>query len=91
MLEKLLKLLDDGGVRSYRELAAALSIPESLLEVVLEDLARRGYLRSMAAQCGTKCAGCHTSLCAVAGGGKVWVLTEKGSRAAEAEPPRDRK
>jgi hypothetical protein len=78
-------MLDAGGVRSYRELASALSIPESLLEVMLEDLARLGYLRSMADQCGTKCAGCHVSMCAISGGGKVWVLTEKGSRAAEAQ------
>ncbi|HSJ57880.1 MAG TPA: FeoC-like transcriptional regulator [Anaerolineae bacterium] len=84
MLETLLKLLGDGGVRSYRELAAALSVPEALLEVMLEDLARRGYLRSVAEQCGSKCQGCHASLCGVAGGGKVWVLTEKGARAAAA-------
>ncbi|MBN1660206.1 MAG: transcriptional regulator [Anaerolineae bacterium] len=84
MLEKLLKLLHDGGIRSYGELAAALSVPESLLEVMLEELARLGYLRSMVEQCGPKCAGCHVSMCAVGGGGKVWVLTEKGGRAAEA-------
>jgi hypothetical protein len=82
VLEKLLKLLHDGGIRSYGELAAALSIPETLLEVMLEDLARRGYLRSMAEQCGSKCEGCHVSLCAAGSGGKVWVLTEKGARAA---------
>jgi len=81
MLEKLLSLVGDSGVRRYRELAAALSIPESLLEVMLEDLARRGYLRAAVDQCGPKCEGCHASLCGIAAGGKMWVLTDKGARA----------
>lgn len=84
MLEYLLKLLNDGGVRSYKELAEALSVPESLLEVMIEDLARRGYLRSAAEQCSTRCESCHVGVCAMGGGGKVWVLTEKGARAAAA-------
>lgn len=86
MLERLLNLLGEGGVRSYREMAAALSIPESLLEVMLEDLARRGYLRAAGEQCGPKCEGCHASLCGVGGGGKVWTLTEKGARAVRVAP-----
>jgi len=84
VLKYLLKLLNDGGVRSYRELAEALSVPESLLEVMIEDLAQRGYLRSVAKECNARCEGCHAGVCAMGGGGKVWVLTEKGARAATA-------
>jgi hypothetical protein len=82
MLEELLRSLGRGGVQSYKELAARLSISPSLLEVMLEDLARRGYLRSVDGGCQGQCAGCSVGGCSIAGPGHLWVLTEKGSRAS---------
>ena len=81
-LEDLLRLVAEGGVHSYEELAAALSVSLPLLEAMLENLARLGYLRSAEAACGQDCDGCPLGGCSVAGRGRLWVLTEKGARTA---------
>lgn len=81
-LEELLRLVAAGGVHSYTELAEALSVPLPLLEAMLENLARLGYLRSAEAACGQDCQHCPIGGCSVAGRGRIWLLTEKGARAA---------
>ena len=82
MIEQLLRILAEGGVHSYEELAERLSVPTPLLEMMLEDLSRLGYLRSINNGCGTRCAGCSIGGCSIAGPSRLWVLTEKGSNAA---------
>jgi len=84
MLEQLLKLLGRGGVQSYQDLAAALSISEPLLEAMLENLARMGYLHAVDT-CGGSCHGCSSCGCSVQGQGRLWSLTERGLRAATRE------
>jgi DNA-binding IscR family transcriptional regulator len=81
-LQELLRLVAVGGVHSYEELAADLSVSVPLLEAMLENLARLGYLRSAEATCGQNCDRCPVGGCSVAGRGQLWVLTEKGARAA---------
>jgi DNA-binding IclR family transcriptional regulator len=87
MLEELLQLLGRGGVQSYQDLAGALSVPGPLLEAMLENLARLGYLRSVDG-CGGGCHGCAHSGCSVQGRGRLWSLTERGLRAAAGETGR---
>jgi hypothetical protein len=82
ILEKLLQLIAQGGVRSYDDLTKELSTSQPLLEVMLEDLARLGYLRSVDMRCGGHCQGCTTRGCSIAGPGRVWSLTTKGTQAA---------
>ena len=82
MLEQLLSLVAQGGVHSYEDLAKRLSVPMPLLEMMLEDLARIGYLRSVGDGCGGHCAGCAIGGCSIAGPARLWALTEKGTRAA---------
>lgn len=82
MLHELLQRIAKGGAHSYKELAEALSVPVPLLEAMLEEMARLGYLRSLEAACNHNCHRCPVGGCSVAGRGQVWVLTEKGSRAA---------
>ena len=79
MLEELLRLVGEGGLHSYDELAKRLDVPQPLLEAMIEDLARRGYLRDAAGACAScaDCGGCATSSCA---SGPLWSLTEKGIR-----------
>jgi hypothetical protein len=48
----------------------------------LENLARLGYLRSAETACGEDCQHCPIGGCSVTGRGRLWVLTEKGARAA---------
>ncbi len=84
MLEDLLRQLGRGGVQSYQDLAGALSISEPLLEAMLENLARLGYLRSVEG-CSGSCHGCSVGSCSVQGQGRLWSLTERGLRAATRE------
>lgn len=82
MLEKLLQLVAEGGIHSYEVLIERLSISQPLLEVILEDLARLGYLRKVGDRCTGHCAGCPIGSCSVVGPGRLWSLTDKGARAA---------
>lgn len=82
MLEQLLQLLAEGGVHSYKDLANHLSISQPLLEAMLEDLARLGYLRAVNEHCGGQCTACPIGSCSVKGPERLWTLTDKGSRAA---------
>jgi Mn-dependent DtxR family transcriptional regulator len=79
MLERLLSLVGQGGVHSYADLARQLDVTEELLDQMLQDLARMGYLRSVADGCEAHCAGCPMAeTCAIGGPTRVWALTEKG-------------
>jgi predicted ArsR family transcriptional regulator len=81
MLERLLSLVGQGGVHRYADLARQLDVTEELLEQMLQDLARMGYLRPLADGCEAQCAGCPlTKTCALGGPTRVWALTEKGGR-----------
>lgn len=82
MLEQLLQLVAEGGIHSYEELAQRLSISQPLLEMMLEDLARRGYLRWLGDECGERCSTCHSGGCVTMSPGRIWTLTSKGAQAA---------
>jgi hypothetical protein len=85
VLEQLLKTVSEGGVHSYTELARSLGVSEELLEQMVEDLVRLGYLEPVGGVCSSTCEGCPMGgLCAVGGRGQAWTLTSKGSRAAAA-------
>ncbi len=79
MLQKLLERVATGGVHSYAELCRELDVSEGLLEQMLMDLERMGYLKRVGTSCEGHCAGCPLSgTCAVGRPGQVWMLTEKG-------------
>jgi len=79
MLERLLSLVGQGGVHSYTDLARQLDVTEQLLEQMLQDLARMGYLRPVADRCEGQCAGCPiANACDIGGPTRVWALTKKG-------------
>lgn len=81
MIEQLLRILAEGGIHSYEDLAGRLSVSMPLLEMMLEDLSRLGYLRSINNGCGMHCAACSVGGCSIAGPSRLWVLTEKGIKA----------
>ncbi len=84
MLERLLDLLASGGVHTPGELAACLGVSDGLLDQMLTDLSRMGYLRqvgdvgdvardiacaSSPAAPSSRCGGCPlVSACAVGAG-----------------------
>ena len=77
MLEQLLQLVATGGVHSYEDLSEQLVISQPLLEAMLEDLARLGYLHAVDDRCEGHCAGCSMGSCSVTGPGRLWALTER--------------
>lgn len=83
MLERLLKMVGEGGAHSYSELARSLGVRDELLEQMVEDLARLGYLEPVGGACSSACSECSMGdLCAIGGQRQAWTLTAKGSRAA---------
>ncbi len=89
MLERLLDLLASGGVHTPGELAARLGVSDGLLDQMLTDLSRMGYLRQVGGMAcapspaapSSRCGGCAlVGACAVGAGkssGRVWALTDK--------------
>jgi hypothetical protein len=84
MLSQLLELLRAGGTRRVADLARELDTTPALIEVMLEDLTRMGYLERMGGDCTEECGTCPMAgLCAAGsslkeGSGQLWVLTEGG-------------
>jgi len=79
MLNRLLELLRAGGTHRVTDLARELDTTPALVEAMLDDLGRMGYLRRVGGACGESCGGCPLAgLCAAGGRGQVWTLMEKG-------------
>ena len=87
MLKRLLQLVAEGGVHSYTTLADQLGVSKGLLEQMLQDLARMGYIAPLGGGCDTsQCHHCPLGgSCATHAQGNVWVLTAKGAQAAARE------
>ena len=78
MLQRLLDLVAEGGLRSYAHLARELEVSQGLVGQMIEHLARMGYLRPVAGDCQGQCTGCSLAkTCAIGGPTRVWALTEK--------------
>lgn len=79
MLEQLLNILHQGGSHTVAGLAQKLGTSPTMVEVMLEDLTRRGYLQTIGDRCTSECEHCpFGSGCTVAGAKQVWSLTGKG-------------
>lgn len=83
MLMDLLEKMRQGGVQRPADLAAELGVSSSLVEQMLLDLERLGYLQSIAGGCSpASCAHCGaTCPLPVQNGGQGWALTPRGARA----------
>jgi DNA-binding Lrp family transcriptional regulator len=58
MLDQLLQKLARGGTHSYVDLTRALGVSEELLQQMIEDLARMGYLKAVGGNCHASCEDC---------------------------------
>jgi len=77
MLAQLLELLREGGTHRVADLARELETTPELVEAMLEDLARRGYLKRVGGGCSPHCTGCAlVGLCTAGAGGQVWTLAD---------------
>jgi len=81
MLRELIGVIAEGQAHSQMELARRLGVSEGLVEQMLEDLARMGYLEPIAG-CADQCAACPLArICIIGHPRRAWVLREKGMRA----------
>lgn len=81
MLYKIIKMLADEHTYSIAEIADNLNISSDLMDSMLRDLARMGYIKdtSPAKTCTDGCNGCSVSpTCGV--NSTTWELTEKSKR-----------
>jgi predicted ArsR family transcriptional regulator len=76
MLERLLELIRAGGTQRIGDLAQALDTSPQLVQVMLEDLRRRGYLTAVDPACGRACGGCAFACAKPIPRGQVWTLSD---------------
>jgi Mn-dependent DtxR family transcriptional regulator len=86
MLERVLAIVAEGGLQSVAELARQLDVSEALIEMMLRDLARRGYLREVRS-CHQACDHCSVNGCVSFVPDKIWTLTATGDRLAQKLSP----
>lgn len=84
MLQRLLQeLVHAGRGTSLAALAQRLGVSEPLIEQMVEELTRLGYLVAFEGRCASSCTGCsRRAFCGLNVSGKVWLLTDKGRQAA---------
>lgn len=78
MLEKLLELISAGSNLSLGELAHRLGVTQDLVEQMLADLVRAGYLRQVEDSSQEGCVGCSLSEACRPPVPKMWVRSQKG-------------
>jgi len=85
MLHKLLHIIRSANVHSLKQLAQQLDVSQTLLESMIDELVRMGYLRPIQAGCDESCSSCPmSSSCGIGSSGRMWVLTEAGQRMVQA-------
>jgi primosomal protein N' len=83
-LAVLLRELASGRPLSLDDLARAADAPPDLLEQMLLDLERAGYVRRVDCAQANHCADCPSAAaCVDHTGGRIWAVTDKGFRAAK--------
>lgn len=83
MLLRLLSLISTSKqLSTTAEMARHLGVGEGLLEKMLEDATRMGYLSALESDCmNARCSTCHSkATCQSGSTRRVWSLTEKGKR-----------
>lgn len=84
MLQRILQAVSAGGVHSLQQLARQLDISEELLESMIDELARMGYLKPLGAPCAEHCQHCpEVNGCGIGSGGRAWALTASGKKIAQ--------
>jgi predicted ArsR family transcriptional regulator len=87
MLRRLLELVANTGTARSTELARAMDVSTEVIEPMLQELARQGYLRLLAPGCATACARCPVrAACLFGNAARVWVLSAKGQRSTGIRP-----
>ncbi|MBC7236558.1 MAG: hypothetical protein H5T69_12030 [Chloroflexi bacterium] len=86
ILETLLERLASGRIYTLKELATELDVAPGLVEQMIHDLERGGYLESAQVSCDAACEHCDKNMpCRLVHGGRIWSVTDKGLRAARGD------
>jgi biotin synthase-like enzyme len=79
MLTQVLAQLAKGNITSLTDLASRLDVSLDLIEQMLLDLERAGYIASVNTDCQHNCAHCsQSSSCGLMTQGRIWSVTPKG-------------
>lgn len=81
MIQKILALIEKGGTLTVPGLAAELQTTPALVEMMLEDLARRGILKNnqFGDQCSSDvCGSCYFAKSCSTHIQRLWTAPEKG-------------
>jgi hypothetical protein len=85
LLHDLLARLANGGIYTLAQLAGELRLDQGLLEQMLSDLERAGYVRLATSCCSSECAHCASrEHCQSAPARRIWTVTPRGLRAIDA-------
>ena len=80
MLRRAWERIAGGGTWTVGTLAKELGTTPAMVRAMVEELARRGYLRAASSSCGESCASCSISKGCVRGGvGELWTVSDEGS------------
>lgn len=83
VLTQLLQLVASGRVQRAQDLATTLGTSIELVDSMVLELVRAGYLERVEVACPRPCGECsERAVCQLGGRVKVWALTEQGRRAA---------
>jgi len=80
MLRDLLRLLaESDGIHSVSTLARDLKVSDELVQLMIADLTRQGYLQPANNNCDYQCNSCPTrKMCTSRNTAKIWAVTQKG-------------
>lgn len=77
MLERLLALMRQGGLQTTESLARRLGVTPGLVDLMLADLERLGYVAQVA-HCGDQCSGCDVQRgCEQQTLQKLWMMRRR--------------
>ncbi|MCK5359662.1 MAG: hypothetical protein KAJ95_03500 [Gammaproteobacteria bacterium] len=81
MLEILLRIVASKGTECSAELARRLGVSHALMENMLDELTRQGYLKAVVGECSVPCERCPMhAACLFDRQARIWALSRKGVR-----------
>jgi predicted ArsR family transcriptional regulator len=84
MLREMMRLIAQGGPWTTETLARELGTSPEMVAAMLEELARRGYLKAVESECSGTCAHCPMATqCATGSPQRIWAWNQE----ARAELP----
>lgn len=78
MLKEVLSEFAKGEMNSNSNIGRKLNLSEGMVEQVLKDLAKMGYIQKEESTCGSKCSSCSCCCSKTSDVINMWKITDKG-------------